>query len=407
MSHDLVVATRTRPALDAIEVFGQSAGLELRVMGTFRPGANALVTRIDGSVERTIDVDGPVRVESEDLPDDLAGVVTRPAWLVEIHLPGGYDETADRWAVELAIHLAGVGDGAVFDPQADRIAWPSGVTPRSRGATEERIRTVDLVWYVPASLLPPDAATRWLDLVAEHFPAATPVRFGSFEPFQGRLAQDGPGAFAEAWQAEAAVESGGMLFWSAKAPGLEGSVSFPDRRGDRRPHRLGRVARVSTTVDARPLHRDPRACAAVVDLFAEVAGEFGAAYAAGCVLRDAIVRRGRVTYDARSETAPLPRSRWWVGLPARPTWLAWFGHSYRALVATRLDGTTAVARPPGLLLRCGPEPMDVDQLRRVFPDLPAELLAVRRPGSTVDPAARTTMILPPPSEPAETIPWLD
>ena len=31
----------------------------------------------------------PVGVEPDDLPDDLAGVVTRPTWLVEIHLPGG------------------------------------------------------------------------------------------------------------------------------------------------------------------------------------------------------------------------------------------------------------------------------------------------------------------------------
>lgn len=407
MSYDFLVALRTRPAPASIEDFGRSAGLDLRMTGMFRTGANALVTRVDGRTERTIDVDGPIRVESDDLPDDLAGVVTRPAWLVEIHLPGGYDEPADRWALNLAIHFARAGDGAVFDPQADAIAWPGGVTPRPRGAPEERIRTVGLVWYIPASLLPPDAAARWLSFVAERFPAATPTRFGSFEPFQGRLDRDGPEAFVQAWQAEAAVDFGRMFFWSAKAPGLGGSVSFADRRPDRRPHRLGRVVRLSMEVDARPLYRDPQTCAAVVDLFVEVAGGLGATYAAGCVLRDAILRRGRIGYDVRSESVPMPRSKWWVGLPALPTWLAWFGDPYRALVESRLDGPTVVSRPSGLLVRCGPEPMDVDELDGVFPVLPAELLVTRRSGATVDPADRISMTLGPPSEPAETIPPIE
>jgi hypothetical protein len=358
-------------------------------------------------VERTIDVEGPVRVESDDLPDDLAGVVARPAWLVEIHLPGGYDETADRWAVDLAIHLARAGDGAVFDPQADRLAWPSGVTPRPRNATEERIRTLELAWYVPAGNLPTDAPERWLVVVAERFPAASPTRFGAFEPFGGRLERDGPAAFARAWREQAAVEFGSMLFWSASAPCLEGSVSFPDGRADRRPARLGRVVRLSTTLDARPLHRDPDVCDAVVGWFAEVAEDLGAVYGAGCVLRDAIMRRGRVFYDALSENAPLPRSRWWVGLPAHPTWLAWFGDPYRSLVEAGLDPTTVTARPSGLLMRCGPEPMDADELRDVAPRLPAELVAVRRPGSTVDPVARITMTLGPPSESAATIPPIE
>lgn len=409
MSHDFLVATRTRPAADAIEVFGRSAGLELRITGPWRPSGSVLATKVDGKFERTIDVDAPVRVEPDDLPDDLAAVVTKPAWLVEVHLPGGYEAVSDRWALDLAIHVARVGDGAVFDPQADRIVWPSGVTPRVRGAVEERIRTVELAWITAASQLPDDGATRWLDVVAAHLPAATPVRFGSFEPLQGRLDRDGPRAFAEAWETEASVERGGMLFWSAKPPGIDGSVSFPDRRRERRPARLGRVIRVSTTVDARPLHRDPQSCAAVVDLFAAMAEEFGAAYAVGSVLRDAILRRGRIAYDARSEVIPLPRSRWWVGLPALPTWLAWFGSPYRALIGSRLDGSTSmtVARSSGLLLQCGPEPMDMDQLRGVFPALPVELLARRRPGSTVDPTARITMLQGPPSEAAETIPWLD
>ena len=403
MSHDLLVATRTRPAFAAIEAFAQASGIVLRESSGAPSATNRLVTRVDDGRERVIDIDEPVRIEADDLPDDLVGVVTRPAWLTEIHLPGGYDEATDRWALELAVYLARDGDGAVFDPQLDQIAWPPGVTPRRRGATDERIRTLELDWYIPANRQPRDAADRFLNAVARDFAAAAPTRFGSFEPLQERLDRDGPGAFSEAWQAQADDEVGGMLFWSARSPGLHGSVSFPGRHADA----SGAVVRLTTSIDARPLYRRPEACEAAVDLFAAVAGDLHVMYAAGCVLRDAIMRRGKVAYDADSELGPLPRNRSWVGLPALPTWLAWFGDPYRDLVESRLDPGTITERPSGLLVRCGREPMDADGLRGVFPDLPAELLATRRPGSSVEPSTRITITSGPPSRPAATIPALD
>ena len=65
------------------------------------------------------------------------------------------------------------------------------------------------------------------------------------------------------------------------------------------------------------------------------------------------------------------------------------------------------ARPSGLLLRCGAEPMDIDELQGLFPDLPPELQVSRRSGAPVDPGARISMTFGPPSEPAETIPPID
>ena len=406
MSHDWLIATRTRPPPTALDTFATSAGIELTVAGAFRPGANALVTHTNGTTARTIDVDGPDRAEPDDLPDDLAGAVTKPAWLVAIHLPGGYAVEADGWTLELAIHLARVGDGAVFDPQADRLVWPTGVTPRARGQTKERIWTLDVTWIIPASRLGDDAAARWLDLASQLFPAAEPVRFGQYEPLQGRLDRDGPEAFIEAWRAEAAVDFGGMLFWTAARPGIGGSMSFPDLRPDRRPPRFGRVGRLGCAIDARPLHRDPAVADATLAFFREVASSFGAAFATGSVERDAILERGRFSSDQFSETSPLARSRWWVGLPAIPTWLAWYGEPYRDLIADHF-ARLGEAGPDGLLVRAGAVPLDRDELEGVVPPPPAALRATRRAGSTIDPAARFTLVAGPPSEPAEVIPWID
>ena len=141
--------------------------------------------------------------------------------------------------------------------------------------------------------------------------------------------------------------------------------------------------------------------------FCAVAADFGAAYGAACVTRDAILRRGRTSFDQRSEMGPLPRARWWVGLPALPTWLGWFGEPYRELVADAVSDWIVRAEPSGVLTQFGPEPMDVDQLQGVFPALPPELVARPRDGSVVDPAIRITFVHGPPSQPAEVIPWME
>lgn len=69
---------------------------------------------------------------------------------------------------------------------------------------------------------------------------------------------------------------------------------------------------------------------------------------------------------------------WWFGLPAKATWLAWFGPSYAPLVAPAL-GDLAQPRDGGLLVRLGSTPMDADQLQPVAPRLPVDLVVGRTP----------------------------
>jgi hypothetical protein len=406
MSYDLAIATRKRPKPDAIELFGRALGEELRLVGDFKPGSNVLVTFGDRD-RRTIDVDGPSAVEIDDLPDELAGVVPAAKWLVDLHLPAGSEPGTDALALDLAIHLAREGNGAVFDPQTGRIAWPSGLKPPPRTSTEDRIRVVALDWIVPASAMPAEGASRWIELTRSTFRPCAPVRFGSYEPFQGRLDRDGAEGFAAAWAEQRAMPTGGALWWSARNGGFGGGASFADPRNERRPARLGRVCRISARVDERPMHQDPATCEALVEFVVTVAADFGAAYAAASVTRDVILRRGRASWDGRSESGPLPRARWWVGLPAHPTWLAWFGEPYLDRIAEAVSPWIVRERGNGALAQFGPKPMDVDELRGLFPALPPELVARPRGGAILDPAVRLTPSYGPPSQPAEVIPWMD
>jgi hypothetical protein len=128
--------------------------------------------------------------------------------------------------------------------------------------------------------------------------------------------------------------------------------------------------------DGRALE-DDRWRDAVVSLFVQLARRLGAFYAMAYVQRNVIARRGQLWHDVESESYPLPRTKWWLGVPPAPTWLAWFGVPYRAEVEPALGRARQSSSdwPEGILLEIGSQPADLDQLKETFPSLPAHILA--------------------------------
>jgi hypothetical protein len=368
VSYDFLVVMPRRPAPDTIEAFVEAAQVNVDLTGSFRTGANILVSKVDGD-RRTIEVDGPVRVEIDDLEGAVAGTVRAPKWQVEIHLPGGFDESADGWAVDLAAHIARSADGVVYDPQREAIVWPTGITPRARGATSERIRTIELEWIVPWSRVPEDMPIRWLGIVREVWPEALPTRFGTYEPFQGRLDRDGDDRFAAEWRSVEQYPWGGLLFMKGAAPCFGGYIQIPDRRGDQVP-----CLSINLSLDARPFHRDPNATDRSVSRLAELCGAFRAIYGDATVRRNWILERGRLWSDGATEhwSSPLRRGGLFGGLPAVRPWVAWYGPEYAPLVRPWL-ADVATDREGGILVRHGLLPMDTDELAGA-PRIPFELI---------------------------------
>ena len=73
MSYDLDIALRTWPGRPLADILA-SIGVEARLDGAFDVDRNVLVTRI-GASERTIDLDGPVQVEPDDLEPEIGAVL--------------------------------------------------------------------------------------------------------------------------------------------------------------------------------------------------------------------------------------------------------------------------------------------------------------------------------------------
>jgi hypothetical protein len=204
---------------------------------------------------------------------------------------------------------------------------------------------------------------------------------------------------AEAWPP--------MLFWTAARPCLGGSA-FMSPRLDRDPPPPGvPISRVSIRLDGRALARDPDLTERMVELFTAEAIELGCVYAAGSVHRDLLMKQGRESADYRTEAGPMPRANRWVGLPATPTWLTWFGRPYADLVRSSVSQHITAKTDGALFLRLGPDPMDSDQLADAFPPLPVPLIAhrINKPPAW-EVGIRYTLASGPPSQLAEQIPVL-
>ncbi len=161
---------------------------------------------------------------------------------------------------------------------------------------------------------------------------------------------------------------------------------FPDRRDIFKPDGVERAININLSFDGRALHGDLRWSETVVNLFTQIARRLKSFYALGYVQREVIANRG-ISFDGRSEPSPTYPGMWWLGLTDKPTWLVWFGAGYGHEIGQHLDPTKIEKYPEGLIIRNGPEPMDIDQLRKTFPSLPSFLIA-QRIGDKYHPAKR-------------------
>lgn len=161
------------------------------------------------------------------------------------------------------------------------MAWPGGKAKRYvPPSAKERIRLIELRWYLPAAAGGQDTAISLLEGLRRLCPECQPLRFGNFEPLQVKLEPGSDDPFLTAWSATAATAAGDMLFWKGTPPCFSGSVSFPDRRQDapghcRKPTRAARAITISVSLHGRAAHADSCWRETYVRLFVEMAGRLG------------------------------------------------------------------------------------------------------------------------------------
>ena len=235
MSYDLTIATREKPIQLYLQEFAAArSGLtyEGRLGEEF---SNVIITvRDKPGLDAFVELYSPVRaIESEDIDEGLAALVTPPCWLTELGVPG-FTKRGIEVAKELARHIAERCQGAVLDPQVGSVIWAvSPPEPPQSRSKDERIREVNLEWYLPPSRAAPDTGLIFLATLRRHCQEAVPVRLGKFEPLQGRLESSRDEPFFAAWSDTGRDPAGyahpqvkGALLWRFHPPpGLETASS--------------------------------------------------------------------------------------------------------------------------------------------------------------------------------------
>ena len=376
MSHDLEIVVSIRPQHFLLEEF-IALHNSLSISGQLgSETGNVIVYRRGGKTElvASFEVWGPSKVEPEDLEESVVSLVAAPRWMVEISVPAGGEGDDVPDAEALARYIAQRCKGVIYDPQAGAVVWPKPIAKsRPIPRQKEKIRLINLDWYLPRSQASLSTARNFLLILRELCPEAVPRRFGSYEPLQGRMEPDEEDPFLNAFLEECLREVGGGLFFSSGPPCFGGHIFTPHKKITETSPFLD-VVHVSLNCDGRVLDAIPDWCDKIVRLFAELAERLKAFYAHGYVERGVYASRRGIGYGGDSEHYPLPRGRW-VGIPSTPVWLAWFGGPYKPLVEASLKSSEYVSKPEGIFVRMGPSPLDLDELQGRTIRIPQELVA--------------------------------
>jgi hypothetical protein len=354
MSLDLQIAVSTKVASDEITTFLHSK--KLQVTNAMEPldtvgSSYGLATMHGGEMEHLCTVYGPLHVEEEDLDDELAAMLLAPRWLYQINYSASLPERSVKRIEAVAKYIAKVGDGAVQDPQLGKIIWPRARPKRFVQKRDEPIGPMlELAFFLPACGSGSELMRAYIKCCRRFLPEALPTRYGTYEPMQHRLGEEGSDEplldFAEA---ESHVEYGGSFFWKSKRPFSDGSVFFGDRRigsyqisysQDPDRHRIRPMTLIIADVSAAPAQRSKQWADAICNFFV------------------AVSRATCAFHASASISERVWRGPSWIGIPETPTWLSWYGGPYRDAVSG--DGPDTVVYEEGAFVRRGEHPVELE-----------------------------------------------
>jgi hypothetical protein len=379
MSYDLEVYTPT--ALDAVALAGLVTDTATLAVDT--TGARQVVVVRGARRRYSFTVDGPDRVEPEDVPADVSRVVLGARHLYLVTVEGSAGSEVPH-AVRFARRLARELEGAVVDQQADEVWSRSKGRQVARPERETRTDVIEVGWVCQREELAADVPRLVVEAARTHLPEALPRRFGEYEPFQGRYDEVGTDGFATAWR-----DSTSLLFTAGTLPCL--GLTLGAGPSERWPHRFWAA---SATFVAEPFH-DPAWRSALRGFVVAVADALPAVHASAQVTRGHLWSGRSMWSDSQTEWALRPYDReGWLGLPATTPWWTWLGAPY-ADDAARVPHDLVTATDAGLLIELADAPAPADELPGLDQWLDADLFASllpTEPGRRPVPQGRATRV---------------
>lgn len=338
---------------------------------------------------------GPWNADDEDVPRETLHCLPDIRFLTQITVPLACEASMREQALDLAVYLAEMCRGVVWDPQkGDIIHCARRLAGRAEKDTlfqlrEGLARLVDFMLgdinrrsradvlsmelFFMRTLEGRQFFTDLIEFLQKSRPEVLPRRFGMQKPLDGRVIRNDYGEFIDT--AANALQRGEMLFFRASPPCISGVISGSRTAGSGRGH-----IQLELSFDCRPLYNSRAACDGVCGLMVTIARLFRAIYGGAFVMQRCIVANGSYGFDSRSEYwNPMPMGDEWIGIPESPMWLSWFGGPYKDLVAPALRGFDHEDYEEGSFLRIGPRPLNRRCLRKLadkgrWPLIPSRLV---------------------------------
>lgn len=365
MSYDLEVYGKVSlTARDLAKVVSSLRGLKAKVDRRSQTISSIVDKR---TREMAFELDGPDRVEPEDIPAEWTEVADATV-LYSIHVSydvtsgAGFsfsvDETKLATASAFAARLAERVDGTVIDPQTYEPHPEPQPEPQP-----QRPRFLHLRWYrLLDDTHDKDLAAIYLRTAREFFRPGVPSRFGTHEPFQGRFPRDDDATFDGMYRANCYL---GDLILAGK-PIEHGTIDGWTNDLERRTQSI----RLKFELDRL---EKLKALDAIEPFFVALAERTGAFFAF------AEVNTNR--YGTAHPLMAVKLKDPWSGLPTAPQWMTWFEPEYAEMVAPHLDPIRTKANGQGTLHRWTEHPAEAEELLRLSGDpwIPAGFRGVLDP----------------------------
>jgi hypothetical protein len=198
-------------------------------------------------------ISAPIRVLPEDVPEEIARVLSGIGYRTELNLsPIDAPEAARKFLSRSGIAIARATHGVIFDPQADQLTLPSGIKRFVKPEASENASVLSMSWRVVGGPIPRGEFGRVLDVLETELPEALPRRYGSFEPPEHAYAETGREHFLKFLGEHL---RGQVVVWYPSPPVANVHIGLPETIG---PSKRGfRCAYFAVDVDAS---RPPSVC---------------------------------------------------------------------------------------------------------------------------------------------------
>lgn len=329
-----------------------------------------------GRLQPGIVIREPFEVLREFLPKQIVNTMDAPCWQISIstmeECPGSMKSVMET----IYQALANEGSGLVCHSRTLDIIYQGTNMRRALaekcGLEVNEMPQLQIEWFVPDSKQPREFLAELVALWKEIDPRFLPVLYG-----HGSIRNRFRDEDLEQFFRKLAEKPNQLLFWQSMLPVVGGHISQAedDSKWKILPPRYARYHKIQCSILTAALDAEPDLPAKIDALFQRTSLLLDAFFASAIVMRYEPSRPWQVPQHFRDNYS-LQYGPWWQGLPCLPVWMAWYGRAYYPYVSQALLGVPGASTvgDDHLLLKVSEQPLNLDDLRGIFPEVPAELV---------------------------------